>query len=199
MTADILVRTIRCGKTYESIFREKIKNQYADLWTDFQSALLKLYVASLRLLIYALRQCDKRTGRRLVNALLNPSKAQDQISDLETCRSNLREVVMDCRSKIEDDVDATVMEFLEKFSMFNSVIEQRFDELFERLDKQEVMNILDWISPYRELDRHLIKAEARTPETCGWLLESSIFKKWEQSSSPAVMWLQGLREFFTFI
>ncbi|KAJ5506613.1 Mur ligase C-terminal [Penicillium expansum] len=192
MTADILVRTIRCGKTYETIFREKIKNQHTNLWTDFQSALLKLYVTSLRFLVYALRQCDKRTGRRLVNALLNPSKAQDQVSDLESCRSHLREVVLDCRSKIDDDVDATVMEFLEKFSMFNSVIEQRFDELFERLDRQEVIEILDWISQYRELDRHHLKAEARTPKTCGWLLENSVFKEWEQSSSPAVIWLQGL-------
>ncbi|KAJ5964770.1 Mur ligase C-terminal [Penicillium vulpinum] len=192
MTADILVRTIRCGKTYESIFREKIKDQHTNLWADFQSALLKLYVASLRLLVYALRQCDKRTGRRLVNALLNPSEAKDQVSDLESCRSHLREVILDCRSKIEDDVDATVMEFLEKFSMFNSVIEQRFDELFERLDKQEVMEILNWISQYRELDRHHLKADARTPETCGWILESSAFKKWEQSISPAVVWLQGL-------
>ncbi|CAG8939028.1 unnamed protein product [Penicillium salamii] len=194
MTADILVRTTRCGTTYEKIFREKIKDQYSDLWLDFRSALFKLYTASLRLMIYALRQCDKRTGRRLVNAFLNPSKAQDQISSLETCRANLREIVMDCQSMIGDDIDASVMEFLRKFSMFSSVIEQRFDELFERLDNQEVMDILEWISPYRALDRHNIKSEARTPETCEWLLENSTFNCWEQSSSPKVIWLQGSRK-----
>ncbi|CAG8365369.1 unnamed protein product [Penicillium salamii] len=194
MTADVLVRTTRCGTTYERIFREKIKDQYSDLWVDFRSALLKLYAESLRLLIYTLRQCDKRTGRRLVNAFLNPSKAQNQISNLEACRANLREIVMDCQSMIGDDIDASVMEFLRKFSMFSSVIEQRFDELFERLDNQEVMDILEWISPYRELDRHNIKAEARTPETCEWLLENSTFNCWEQSSSPKVIWLQGSRK-----
>lgn len=198
MTTETLIRNIGCGETYEAIFRRKIKAQDPKLWSSFQSSLLKLYVASLRLLAYTIHQCTKHTAGRLVQAFLNPTQTQNQVSDIDNCLSDLHEYVKACQAQLGSELDDNVKKLLDYFSIFNSFVDQRFSELFERLDADERTKVLDWISQSKPFDRHDAKASIRTPDTCQWILDSPRFKDWEQSLSPKVLWLQGSREYFMF-
>jgi hypothetical protein len=66
--------------------------------------------------------------------------------------------------------------------------------LLERIDNNEQLEILEWISsiPYRK--HHNTVKEARTSDTCEWLLRHKRFCEWEDTSSPVILLLQGFRE-----
>lgn len=193
MTADLLVRTITCGKGYESAYAEKFEKIGPGLWKSLQSALVELYVASLKLLALALEECEKRTARRLVEAFLNPQKSQGQVSNVHDCHSNLRQVAQSCQTKVVGDIDKSMTEFLDKFADLNLSVESHFGELFEKIEEWRRTQILDWISKAKPFDRHSTIKATRAPETCGWLLQSKEFIDWKHTFAPAVLWLQGSR------
>lgn len=193
MTADLLVRTIACGRGYESAYSEKIEKLGPELWRSLQSALMELYVASLELLALASEQCEKGTARRLVEAFLSPQKTQSQVSNVQDCHSNLRQVAQSCQTRIVGEMDSSMAQYLAKFSDFSELMGKSFDQLFEQIEGRERTEILNWISKDKPFDRHSITTSRRAPETCGWLLQSEDFKDWERTFAPAVLWLQGSR------
>lgn len=66
---------------------------------------------------------------------------------------------------------------------------------FERVEFDEHYNILKWISPVPHGKHHKTITEARTNDTCEWLLRHEDFYKWEDTGSSVVLWLQGSRKF----
>ena len=66
-------------------------------------------------------------------------------------------------------------------------------EAFQVLDDKERLEILDWISPIPYRKHHETIQEARTQDTCEWLLRREEFRKWNNSISSVVLWLQGSR------
>lgn len=73
-------------------------------------------------------------------------------------------------------------------------IDSRVAALFERLDRSELLSILEWISdiPYGD-----IHSSASTGQTCGtgeWLLRHEKYCEWRASTASMILWLQGDRE-----
>ncbi|KAJ5937424.1 ankyrin [Penicillium verhagenii] len=188
MTAETVVRTIGCGHLYEEIYLEKIEGE---LQESLRSALVQVYAASLKLLSYALKQLDTNSAKRLLLAFLNHQETQDQVADLKESYSHLTEVTQICQSQVTVQIDDRVVKFLEKFHDFDSFVQKSFSELFERLDEEKLSKILDWISPTKEVDRHAELKKNRAHNTCEWILENQCFQDWKQSTSPALIWLQG--------
>lgn len=182
-----------CGRSYEEIYLNRIEGE---LRKSLLTALVNLYVASLKLLCFAHKQLDSNTASLLLQALLNPEDKPGELSDLNDCYSELVKVTQVCQSTITVHIDDRLMEFLDKFNNADAFAKKNFDELFRRLDEDRLSRILDWISLTKEYDRHAAAKKHRADNTCGWLLEESKFKSWEQSKSPALIWLQGTSKFF---
>ncbi|KAJ6032419.1 Mur ligase C-terminal, partial [Penicillium herquei] len=185
MTADLLVRTITCGRGYESVYASKVEKLGTELWKALQSALMELYVASLKLLALAFQQCEKGTARCLVEAFLSPQKTQGYVSNVQDCHSNLRQVVQSCQAKTLGDIDGSMAQLLENFADLNKFVGNNFDELFEQIEGRSRTEILDWISEEKPFDRHSVVVADRTPETCGWLLKAKDFTDWKEKFAPA--------------
>ncbi|KAJ5726556.1 Mur ligase C-terminal [Penicillium malachiteum] len=189
MTVEVVVRTISCGKTYQEIFQEKIP---AELWKTLRETLLRLYIASLDLLLLARTQTDRHTAERLARAFINPQETQEKLERLKDCIKNVSQVVEACQAKSGVALDDKISGFLQKFSSFEDHIAESFDKLFARMDANDLTRILDWISPIKAHDRHHSVKNNRTENTCEWLLQSREFETWEMSNSSSVLRLEGL-------
>ncbi|KAJ5710113.1 ankyrin [Penicillium malachiteum] len=188
MTAEVVVRHISCGHSYEKIYLEKIKGELKE---SLKSALVKLYAASLKLLSCALKQLNTPTAKRLLLAFLDPEKTQGQVTGLENSYSDLIKVIQICQNQVNVDIDDRTIAFLDKFHDIDSFLQKSFGKLFEQMDEESLSKILDWISPVKEYDQHGNSKKARARETCEWILKKQEFQDWEQSMSPALIWLQG--------
>ncbi|KAJ5736935.1 ankyrin [Penicillium malachiteum] len=188
MTAEMVVRYISCGHLYEEIYLEKIEGELRE---NLKSALVKLYAASLRLLSCALKQLKTPTAKILILAFLDPEKTQDQVSSLENSYSDLIKITQICQAQLNIDIDNRIINFLDKFNDIDSFLQKNFSNLFEQLDEETLSKILDWISPIKESDQHHKFRKGRTRDTCEWILKKQEFQDWEQSMSPALIWLQG--------
>ncbi|KAE8440485.1 hypothetical protein EG329_007429 [Mollisiaceae sp. DMI_Dod_QoI] len=62
---------------------------------------------------------------------------------------------------------------------------------FERVNEEERFKILEWISSIQYGKHHETVKEARTSNTCEWLLQDEGFRKWEDATSSVILWLQG--------
>ncbi|PYI31605.1 hypothetical protein BP00DRAFT_474501 [Aspergillus indologenus CBS 114.80] len=187
MTADMLIRVITCGKVYEESYRGKLESE---LWVLLHPALVNLYVAALQLVAFALKRFSQHAASQLVRALLNPQAGQSQVSGLRTRQTELLEVVNSCQNKVASRMSDDILNLLEKIRDHDSFVVSSFNDLFERLDERRVTEILDWISPTKEFDRHNTK-KTRAANTCDWILQDEAFQAWEDSVSPGVIWLQG--------
>ncbi|GFN18713.1 hypothetical protein AtubIFM55763_007650 [Aspergillus tubingensis] len=191
MTADILVRNISCGSAYEEIYRGKVD---LELWEMLQSALVNLYVAALKLLIFASKRFKEHTASHLVGAFLRPQTGQDHVTNLKNRFAELLEIVQHCQNEITGQMSENIndiLKVLEKFRGFDSFVVKSFNALFEQMDEWRVSDILTWISPHKPFDRHNPKKKDRAADTCQWILHDPIFEDWERSISPEVTWLQG--------
>ena len=65
---------------------------------------------------------------------------------------------------------------------------------FERLQVEERLAILNWVSPIPYKKHHDLVTEARIGGTCEWLLQDDKFREWEESRSSVILWLQGSRK-----
>ncbi|KAK6082585.1 hypothetical protein SCUP515_02340 [Seiridium cupressi] len=60
------------------------------------------------------------------------------------------------------------------------------------LDDEQI-KILEWISPIPYGKHHNTITDARTKDTCEWILQHEKFQGWENAESSVVLWLQGSR------
>ena len=74
-------------------------------------------------------------------------------------------------------------------------LDQGMYQLSERLEQDERVGILRWISniPY-ETD-HYVAGKGRVDGTGEWLIQHEIYKGWRQAESSRFLWLHGTREF----
>ncbi|KAK4062450.1 hypothetical protein Trihar35433_9271 [Trichoderma harzianum] len=70
-------------------------------------------------------------------------------------------------------------------------VEDAVKKLLQKVKDGEVEQALEYISTIPIGEHQQEKHEARTPGTCEWLLNHSIFIEWERSSCSSTLWLQG--------
>ncbi|EPE05436.1 nacht and ankyrin domain protein [Ophiostoma piceae UAMH 11346] len=62
---------------------------------------------------------------------------------------------------------------------------------FERIEDNERMEILDWISKIKYGTHHNAVRDKRTTGTCEWLIQRETFRQWENGDSSVLMVLKG--------
>ena len=56
------------------------------------------------------------------------------------------------------------------------------------------ITILQWFSTIPYQDHHDLACEGRVEHTGAWLFQRNEFTSWENSRTPAILWLHGIRE-----
>lgn len=190
---DRVIRVIARGQVYERIYTaENVPKSF----TNLQSALLMLYGACLELLANSSELFAKSTAQRTGNAILHAGETVELVTNLDKMGDRLKLEVQACQSESSAVVAAALTDLLRGLDAPLLRIDQGVSTLLERIDSNEQVELLKWISsvPYR--DHHNTVKEARTSDTCEWLLRHERFREWEDTSSSVVFWLQGSRKYF---
>lgn len=148
-----------------------------------QDALVDLYSASLELLANSSKLFSNHTAAQTVYAILNPGKTEGIFTKLADLETKLGCEVQVWESERSVAADMRLMDLLRVLNTPITRIDQRVGTLLERINEKDQLEILKWISPTPFGKHHSTVREARTSDTCEWLLQHERFREWEDSSS----------------
>jgi hypothetical protein len=180
--------TNRCT-IYESLYRPGTTPE--QVLHNFYTALVELYAAILRLMALAHRLFAKNIVTRAVNALINPSEVSDLLAKCQDLETRVETEVQNCERMRSQEVDAKIQELLESLRMPILRTDERVSSLLEKVDEEERLKILDWISKVLYGMNHNTVKEQRTKDTCEWLLRHKRYIEWQDTSSSTILWLHG--------
>lgn len=186
--ADKVARVTTRGRVYEKCFLD-YPNLPADVVENVREALVALYKACLDLLATSISLLNKNLLQRMVHSIFQPDalkkEAGSDFSDLEEQLS----LSVEAASAI---TDKHLLDQMRKLDAPIMRVDGRVSQILESLAKDELLRILDWISPVQYSGHHNSVVEKRKAGTCEWLLRHPKFKAWESSSGCALLWLKGL-------
>lgn len=162
-----IVQIIYRGQVYESNHTKE--NTSKPAFENLQSTLLKLYCATLELLATSSELFELKLLRKTMHVIIHPERLQDLFKNIDNLETRLSRDEQACQS-------------------------EKVCTLLKQVDKKELDEILEWISPISYRDRHITVQKARTAETCEWLLRHERFREWQDARSSGTLWLQGLCE-----
>jgi ankyrin repeat domain-containing protein 50 len=187
-----LIRILNRGQVYELVYT--IKNIPQNIFGRFQSALLNLYGACLELLANLSQLLSRSTAAQTVNAILNPGETEGLYKKLSTLETELSREVQGCEAVRSSDIDARLLNIMKSLEAPVTRIDATVRAVFEHINSNEQIKILEWISSIPYGKHHDTVKNARTPDTCHWLLQHKKFGEWEDASSSMILWLQGSRK-----
>jgi hypothetical protein len=196
VSVEKIVRIVNRGRLLELVYTPDSTPE--DALQIFQTALVRLYKASLELLANSTKLFSKNTAQRTIYAIMNPDKASGILSTLAERETDLNRDVQACESRRSAAVDGRLMKMLHGLDAPLTRIDKSVCALLERVDEKERLETLEWISAIPYGKHHNAVKESRTLHTCEWLLRHESFREWESTSSSVVLWLQGSRKHFGF-
>ena len=196
VSVEKIIRIINRGRLYELVYTRDSTPE--DALQTLQTALVKLYSASLELLANSTKLFSKNTAERTVYAILNPDKTSGIISTLAERETDLGREVQVCESSRSAAVDGRLTEILHGLDAPLTRVDKGVCALLERVEEKERLETLEWISAIPYGKHHNAVKEFRTFHTCEWLLRHERFRKWEDTSSSVILWLRGSRKYFSF-
>jgi hypothetical protein len=160
----------------------------------FDQALVALYAVMLRMIALCHRLLAKNTAKRAVHAIFNPGDICELLDQCEKLEAQVEFEVQNCeraRSKEADEESKRLLEILQEPILRTDQNVLRF---LEKVNDEERLKVLDWISNVLYGLNHQTVREERTPETCDWLLSHSRYKEWQDTSASITLWLWGTGE-----
>lgn len=165
-----------------------------DVAENFQSALIELYALVLRSMNEAIGFISESTVSRSISAFLQPSKGSGLLGSLENGEIRIQQEVAACEGQLRANADARTQEQLRSLLELSIRTDKNVQNILQRMDTNELIQILQWISPIAYRNHHDLVKELRTKDTCAWLLERRTFGQWWNANSTLTLWLQGIRE-----
>jgi ankyrin repeat domain-containing protein 50 len=187
-----IVRIINRGQVYELVYTPV--NTPKSALANLQDALVDLYSTSLELLANSSKLFSKNTAAQTLHALLHPGKTEGLGSKLAELETKLGHEIQACEAGRSAAADERLTGLLRRLDAPLTRIDERVGTRLEEVDKKEQIEMLEWISRVHYSAHHDTVKEARTLDTCEWLLRHEKFRQWEEASSPAILWLQGSRK-----
>ncbi|GKZ69501.1 hypothetical protein AnigIFM50267_004710 [Aspergillus niger] len=176
----VLQATYR-GREYESVYATR-NSAIADTLSE---DLVSVYQVVLELLSYSIDMLSKSTWARVLDTMFDESSGL--FSDLTAKEEELAKTAQACSAA----TDKKILKHLQDIGGHLPRIEAQVADQLKKLDWEEAMRILDWISSVKYGSHHDTVSGNRTPGTGEWLLQHRTFRDWEESSSSAVLWLRG--------
>ncbi|KAH0525919.1 hypothetical protein TsFJ059_009317 [Trichoderma semiorbis] len=183
--ADKVLRLVKHGKVYEEIY---LNGDFCNAATqNLQDALVNLYKALMELLTYASARLNEGRGRQFLRALVSGGEGAKFVSALTEQERKVSMAVQGCGAVASQEHQKLLRNLDEP--MRN--VEDAVKKLLQKVKDGELEQTLEYISTIPIGEHQQEKHEARTPGTCKWLLNHSIFIEWERSSCSSTLWLPG--------
>ncbi|KAI0514341.1 ankyrin repeat-containing domain protein [Xylaria bambusicola] len=140
-------------------------------------------------LSFALEQ--QRSKIRHVAAVFNVANADSYVHDLSRCEKELHQAADICERHCNLSNRSAVQELLCLKEDFSKIFQTQIDVLMNRIESRDQIELLEWISRIPYGQHHNRVKDARTSDTCEWLLSHKWFRQWENSNVSTILWLQG--------
>ena len=195
---DLIVATeklsalISRGAIYETLYRPGMIRD--DIVAGLHYAIIELYAESLRILGLCHRLFDKNTAKRALHAIFQPGDVARSLEKCEQLEAQVDYEAHNCESARSQDADKESKRLLTILQEPILRTDKNVLSMLERVDEKEHFQMLDWISKVLYGLNHQTVQEKRTANTCGWLLNHSRYKEWQDTSSSIILWLFGTGE-----
>lgn len=195
LSVEKTIRIVHRCQIYEMLYNcDTINAQAAN---GLEKALVDLYASLLHVLARVGNFLSKDTAWRSIHAVFRPSESTDLLSELEKFENEVMKEAAACESKRRAESGSKIQEQLQKLQSLLELEERtlRVDEnvqkVLERMELKELIEVLKWISPIEYSLHHDLVRQARTKDTCDWLVQQSKFYEWQSETSSITFWLQG--------
>ncbi|KAI0547823.1 hypothetical protein F4679DRAFT_552833 [Xylaria curta] len=156
---------------------------------ELKTAIVETFAKSQSFLSFAVQQQQSKI--RQVAAPFKLSDAKSHIKELSKCEKQLARVAANCEKYCNLASRSNVEGFIKLNATIHETIQSQIASVLDRIEYDNQMTMLDWISSVPYGKHHNRVKDDRTPATCEWLLSHEKFYEWENSSSSMILWLQG--------
>ncbi|CAG7956910.1 unnamed protein product [Penicillium salamii] len=190
-TTESIVRIVSRGQVYEQVYLVNSSEDGGKLSQGLEGALIGIYKTSLDLLADSGSLFSQNTARRTLEAILNPGNVSGGLSSLAAQEDELLRDVQACETRRSAAADDRMIGMLDCLNAPLVRVDENVQKLLDKTDEEERMKLLQKISPLQFGKPHDNVRETRTPGTGEWLLQDGDFRRWEESTSSGIFWLQG--------
>ncbi|KAJ4227912.1 hypothetical protein NW759_004002 [Fusarium solani] len=165
--------------------------------SGLEKALVDLYASLLHILARVGKFLCRGTASRSLYAVFRPTEGTDLLSELEKFENEVIKEASVCESTRSAESDAKSREQVQKLQSLLKLeepvlrIDENVQKVLEKMEVEELIRVLNWISPLEYNQPHERIKEARTKGTCNWIVEQSKFYEWQSETSSITFWLQG--------
>ncbi|RPB27784.1 hypothetical protein L211DRAFT_778835, partial [Terfezia boudieri ATCC MYA-4762] len=156
---------------------------------NLHQALVTLYTAILQALCRFIRVFQGRIPYCFIFLYTDHSAAREHNKGIRILVYSFQHVMLS-RDKLEEF--RKLQELLKVFMPVISRMDKNLIKLYKEIEEYKRITILHWFStvPYRE--HHNLACEGRVEHTGTWLFTRKEFMSWEDSKTPAILWLHGI-------
>ncbi|KAI1742078.1 hypothetical protein F4680DRAFT_412804 [Xylaria scruposa] len=154
-----------------------------------KNAIIQTYAKAQLFVDFAIEQ--QRSKVRLATAAFRVGDAESHVNELSKREKEMIRASDTCERHCNLSNRSAVQELLHVKADFFKIFQDQIDLLMDRIDSREQVELLEWISRIPHGQHHNRVKEARTKDTCQWLLQHDKFREWEDTSSSTILWLQG--------
>jgi ankyrin repeat domain-containing protein 50 len=208
MVASLLVQ---CD-TYQQLYMApdpKLRPPEAALM-KLKNSIIQTYTKTQLFLGFAIQQGQSK--KRNIVALSKLDDVANYVDELLQCEKLLVRVADDCEKSCNLSSRSRVEQFLQLKANFHDIIQDQMYAINSSFRRATLTNfvtsksfldeihydketeMLEWISPILYGSHHDRVNNARTSDTCEWLLRHQKFREWKEASSSTILWLQGSRK-----
>jgi hypothetical protein len=184
---------------YEALYRTRLQGEAVS--ADLERSLVRLYTVILQFLATATEIFSKGGLRRAAHAVLNPDEVEKFIAECEKQELSLEADASNCerilRSAADSDQTTRLQSLLDELRAPLVRVDARMEAILDRSDRAERCEILQWASSIPYESNHSAAKNGRTEGTAKWILTHSTFSEWRASSASTILWLHGIRMFFS--
>lgn len=193
-TTEAIVRIVSRGQVYEQVYLVNDSDESGSkLSQGLENALIGIYRTSLDLLADSGSLFSQNTARRTLEAILNPGNVSGGLSSLATQEDELLRDVQACETRRSAAADDRMVGMLDCLNAPLVRVDENVQMLLDKTTEQELNDLLKQISTVQFGKHHDNVKTSRTPGTGEWLLENEAFRRWEETDSSGIFWLQGSR------
>lgn len=208
MTVEAVTRVVGRGKVYEHLYtRETLAPPHGPL-EMLQESMLELYTAVLRCLAHSSALFGMGSFQRALHAVFQPEKTKDLIDKISYLDRQAESIAHLCHSKRSAEAESRggqrlqlLHEMLCQLREPMLRIDRRVSDMLEKLLENQQLELLEWFSDVLFGSHHGEIQRLRVDGTCEWLLKHPRFRKWHNSPSSSILFLEGSRKshFYPFV
>lgn len=191
-----VTRIIHRCRVFEELYNRKTVHH--TVIENLEAALIRLYTLVLQGLVKINKFLSKQLTARAFYAIFHSNTGSGLLASLENGEAQVEREISACEGQRMADVDARLQEQLhDLLDLWEPVlrVDKNIEKVLQQLDRNELTQILQWISPVKYRIHHAEVAERRTRDTCNWLLQCPKVYQWSSAVSSITLWLQGFRKY----